>query len=236
MSDAVTAERAGAGRVELCANRLEGGTTPSIGLVRTTVAKVRLPVFVMIRPRGGDFLYTSDEIEVMLRDIEAAKGAGAHGIVGGALHANAAIDEDGTEALLEAAAPLPFTFHRAFDLTRDLHEALDTCMALGVARVLTSGGGATAWDGAGALRRLRLRAAERLTILAGGGVRSDHARQLIDHTGVCELHLGPRRAIPSGMRLQPASARDSTPAGDGLGWMELDAEEVARVVETCETP
>jgi copper homeostasis protein len=97
VTDVVAAERVGAHRVELCANLLEGGTTPSIGMIRAAVARGRLPVFPIIRARGGDFLYSAEEIEVMLRDIEAAKAAGAHGIVAGALHPNGTIDEDGTE-------------------------------------------------------------------------------------------------------------------------------------------
>ena len=232
VADAVAAERAGAGCVELCANLLEGGTTPSAGMVRTTVAKLSIPVGAIIRARGGDFLYSSDEIEVMLRDIEAVKAAGAHGIVGGALHANGAIDEDGTEAMLEAAAPLPFTFHRAFDLTRNLNESLDTCLALGVTRVLTSGGCATAFEGADALHRLHLRAKERLVVMAGGGVRADHARQLVSRTGVRAIHLGPRRAAHSGMHLPPGPTRVNKTPGDGSSWMELDSAEVARVVQT----
>jgi copper homeostasis protein len=231
VADAVAAERAGAGRVELCANLLEGGTTPSIGMIRAAVAKGRLPIFPIIRARGGDFLYSADEIEVMLRDIEAAKGAGAHGIVGGALHPNGTVDEDGTEALLEAAAPLPFTFHRAFDQVRDVDEALDACMALGVARILTSGGAVSAIEGAESIRRLRLKAGERLVVMAGGGVRADHVRQLVERAGVQEMHLGPRRAATSAMKVRAGSARIGTRPDDGRTWQELDADALAAVVQ-----
>jgi copper homeostasis protein len=230
VTDVVAAERVGAHRVELCANLLEGGTTPSIGVIRAAVARGRLPVFPIIRARGGDFLYSAEEIEVMLRDIEAAKAAGAHGIVAGALHPNGTIDEDGTEALLEAAAPLPFTFHRAFDQVRDLDEALDACMALGVARVLTSGGAATAIEGADTLRRLRVKAGKRLVVIAGGGVRADHARAIVDRAGIEELHLGPRRVTASAMKVRAGSARIGTRPDDGRSWQALDADALAAVV------
>ncbi|MGQ0648778.1 MAG: copper homeostasis protein CutC [Gemmatimonadaceae bacterium] len=228
LPDALAAERAGAGRLELCANLLEGGTTPSIGVLRAVVARVRIPVFAIIRPRGGDFLYSADEIEVMLRDVEAAKSAGVHGIVGGALHANGAIDEDGTEAMLEAASPLPFTFHRAFDLTRDLEESLDALIALGAARVLTSGGSATALAGSAVIRRLVLRAGDRLTLIAGGGVRSDHVRELVNGTGVREVHMGPRRAAVSGMRHHTPAVKVAKTSANG--WMEADDAAIAAAV------
>ncbi|MCC6316772.1 MAG: copper homeostasis protein CutC [Gemmatimonadaceae bacterium] len=231
VADAVTAERLGAGRIELCANLQEGGTTPSLGMVRATVAKAGIPIFPIIRPRGGDFCYSADEIEVMLRDIEAAKAAGVHGIVGGALHPNGTIDEDGTEALLEAAAPLPFTFHRAFDLTRDLDEALDACLALGVTRILTSGGASTALEGVDALGRLRTRAGARLGIIAGGTVRGDTASQVVERAGVLEVHTGPRRAATGAMRARHGSARIGTRNDDGRGWQELDADALAAVVQ-----
>lgn len=225
IGDALAAERAGAGRVELCANLMEGGTTPSAGLIRSVVAHIHIPVFVIVRPRGGDFMYSAEEIEVMLRDIEAAKACGAHGIVSGALHANGAIDEDGTDALLEAAAPLPFTCHRAFDLTRDLEESLDVLMALGAARVLSSGGAATALGGAPVLAHLRTRARDRLGIVAGGGVRAEHIASLAQATGLREFHIGARRRVESRMRHR-AQARIAKPLPieDGM-WFEADAEE-----------
>lgn len=226
IGDALAAERAGAGRVELCANLLEGGTTPSTGLIRSCVAHLRIPVFVMIRPRGGDFLYSAAEIEVMLRDIESARASGAHGIVSGALHANGTIDEAATEVLLEATAPLPFTCHRAFDLTRDLDESLDVLMASGAARVLTSGGAVTALEGAPALTRLRERAGRRLTLIAGGGVRAAHIAALATETGIREFHIGARRPAGSRMRHQPiADVTKSLSIGDGM-WYEADATEL----------
>lgn len=232
VADALAAERAGAGRLELCANLRDGGTTPSAGMLRAVMARVHLPMHAIIRPRAGDFLYAAEEVEVMLRDIEAAKGCGVQGIVGGALHANGTIDEDGTEALLEAAAPLPFTFHRAFDLTRDLDESLDTLMALGAARVLTSGGRATALEGRDVIRRLVQRARSHLVVMAGGGVRADHVVQLVAHSGVTEVHLGPRRPVADAMRFDNPGVRVEKGREAGSTATELDDAEVAAAVRS----
>ncbi len=229
---AVAAERAGALRVELCANLGEGGTTPSAGMVRAVLHRVAVPVFVMVRPRGGDFLYTAEEIDVMLRDVEGAKSFGAHGIVSGALHPHGTVDEDGTSALIEAAHPLPFTFHRALDVTRDLEEALDALMAAGARRVLTSGGAATAADGIARIARLVRRARERLTVMAGGGVRRDNVASIVAGTGVREVHLRAPVRVESGMTHRVrAVAIAKSHAADESGWDGTDEGEIRAVVE-----
>jgi copper homeostasis protein len=234
VADAIAAQQAGAGRIELCANLREGGLTPSIGLVRSALAHVSVPVFVMVRPRNGDCVYSAADIEVMLRDIEAAKHAGAHGIVSGAMNANGTIDEEGTEALIEAASPLPFTFHKAFDQTRNLDESLDTCLALGVGRILTSGGHRTALEGADVLARLQGRAAPHALIVAGGGVRAEHAATLVSSARVSELHLGPRRAVRSTMVTRPGMISISK-ADAGLDWEELDEAGVREIASATRT-
>lgn len=190
--------------------------------MRAVAAKALVPVHVMIRPRSGDFVYSADEVEVMLRDIEAAKTVGVQGLVGGALNPNGTIDEDVTEALVEAASPLPFTFHRAFDLTLDLDESLDACLALGVRRILTSGGAALAKDGADALVRLRQRASTHATILVGGGVRATHVKQLVTKTGVREVHLGPRVTTESPMEFRDSMTGASF-ASSTLSHIDADA-------------
>ncbi len=237
IGDALSAQAAGARRLELCADLIEGGTTPSVGLIRAVVAHVSIPVFVMIRPRGGDFLYSAGEIDVMLRDIEAARASGAHGIVSGALDANGTIDQEGTEALLEAAAPLPFTFHRAFDMTRDLDESLDVLMAIGASRVLTSGGAETALAGVPVLSRLCVRAGQRLVVIAGGGVRSPHIAAIAANTGVREFHIGARKLVQTRMRYRPSAARVNKDMNVEEGeWFETDSAELAASVAALRGP
>lgn len=191
--DSVESARAalagGADRLELCDNLVEGGTTPSAGMLAVCVENVALPVFVLVRPRGGDFVYDDTEAAVMLRDIAAARELGALGIVTGALTSPGDVDEYLTRALVDAARPLPVTFHRAFDVCRDRDAALDALVRLGVSRVLTSGGAATALDGAVEIHRLSALAGDRLAILAGGGVNESNARELVLRSGVREIHV-----------------------------------------------
>ena len=148
LGEALAAQRAGAARVELCAGLVEGGTTAGAGTMAAVLDRLTIPVFVMVRPRGGDFLYDADDLAVMLQDIAAAKRAGAHGIASGALAPDGTIAEEQVRRLRDAAGSLPFTFHRAFDCTRDLERSLDALLRLGVDRVLTSGGAPTALAGA----------------------------------------------------------------------------------------
>jgi copper homeostasis protein len=186
------AQAAGAQRVELCAGLIEGGTTPSLGLIENVVAaSAGVRVHVLIRPRGGDFGYDPDERAVMRRDVAAAVAAGAHGIVIGALTPAGAVDRPCVQELIAAAAGRPVTFHRAFDHARDPAATLETLIELGVARVLTSGQRATAADGAELIAALHRQAAGRIVILAGGGISPQNVRT-VARTGVPELHFSAR--------------------------------------------
>lgn len=184
----MSAERAGAQRVELCVQLDKGGTTPPADLIRRTVDAVDLPVFVLVRPRPGDFVYSDEEVEAMTRDVGIAIAAGADGIVTGALTADSRIALGTMETLIVAAEALPVTFHRAFDFTRNLSDALEDVISLGAARVLTSGGAPTAPDGAAAIGRLVEQGDQRIVITAGGGVRDHNVRALLEQTGVAEVH------------------------------------------------
>ncbi|GIV79153.1 copper homeostasis protein CutC [Litorilinea aerophila] len=195
VESALAAQAGGAHRVELCANLFEGGTTPSAGMIRLTRAQIQIGLFVMIRPRGGDFCYTPLEFEVMRQDIALAKELGADGIVLGILHPDGTIDEDRTAALMEEAAPLPVTFHRAFDLTPDASAALETLIRLGVPRVLTSGQESSALEGSELLAQLVQQAAGRIGIMAGGGITERNVRRIVSLTGVQEIHLSGRSAV-----------------------------------------
>jgi copper homeostasis protein len=202
--EAVAAEQGGAGRLELCADMAVGGTTPSTSVMEDVLPGVTIPVFVMVRPRGGGFEYDAGELAIMLRDIVRAREAGAHGVVTGALREDGRVDSEAMRRLLETAHPLPVTFHRAFDATPDLARALETLLALGVDRVLTSGGAARAIDGSEQIAALVRRADSRLVVMAGGGVRADHAAALVERTGVPELHARPA----TGGRFDASAFRD----------------------------
>ena len=185
---ALAAERAGADRIELCVNLDDGGTTPSTGLTAAVIDGTQLPIFVLIRPRAGDFVYADDEIDLMTRDVATAGLIGAAGIVTGALTSDRSVDVEQTRALVKAAAGLPVTFHRAFDSTINKPDALEQLIDLGVTRVLTSGGAPTALEGAEVIAALVTQARDRITVVAGGGIREHNVSDVIARAGVREVH------------------------------------------------
>jgi copper homeostasis protein len=214
VESAVAAAAGGADRVELCDDLVEGGTTPSAGSIRLARERLDIGICVMIRPRGGDFAYTDLEFEIMRRDIAVARDLGADGVVLGVLRPDGTVDRERTAQLVEDAGPVPVTFHRAFDVSRDPMESLETLIALGVRRVLTSGQAATAMESLDLLKTLVDAAGDRITVLAGGGVTPTNAAQIVADTGVSEIHIyAPRRypspmeyrneVVPMGMAYQP---------------------------------
>jgi copper homeostasis protein len=232
---ALAAQVAGADRVELCDNLVEGGTTPSLGAVEVAMDRLTIPVMVMIRPRGGDFLYSATEMSVMLHDIEAVSGAGVSGVVFGVLDSDGRIDRARTAELVAASRPLSVTFHRAFDLSRDLDESLDTLLELGVDRVLTSAGGPSAVGDLPALERLVRRAGGALSVMPGGGIRPGNVRRVLAIPGVREVHIGASRVVPSRM----AHRVEGVPMGrayhpDEYALEVVDADRVSDVREAIE--
>jgi copper homeostasis protein len=188
-SSARYAEVGGADRVELCDNLADGGTTPSHGALALALERLTIPVFPIIRPRGGSFCYSEEEIIAMERDVVHAAELGAPGLVIGALTRSGEIDEQ-TVALLQAVAEdCVLTFHRAFDVCRDPHQALETLIRLGVQRVLTSGQRATAWEGRTLIAELVQQAGDRIVIMAGGDIDERNAASLVRETGVQEIHV-----------------------------------------------
>jgi copper homeostasis protein len=198
-ASAHAAERGGATRIELCGSLIEGGITPSAGLIELTRASASIGIHVMIRPRGGDFCYEADEFELMQRDISVAKRLGANGVVFGILDVNGNIDVARTRQLVELARPLAVTFHRAFDMTPDLSSALEDVCATGVDRLLTSGGEQTAPQGTGTIARLVRQSRGRISVIPGSGLRPNNARALIEQTGAKEIHVGLTSSLPSPM-------------------------------------
>jgi copper homeostasis protein len=205
---ALAAEEAGAGRVELCAHLDQEGLTPDPALVGSLIGRLPIPVFMIVRPRAGGFVYDENELEAMLRDAGLAGAAGVAGIVTGALRPDGRIDATATRAMVAAADGVPVTFHRAFDGVADKAAALEMLIDAGVARILTSGGAPTALEGAGTIAALVRQAAGRISIVAGGGIRAHNVRETIARTGVREVHS--RFIDADGMRQLVAFARSAT--------------------------
>jgi copper homeostasis protein len=234
VESAMAAERGGADRLELCDALFDGGTTPSAGMIAACREAVSIPVFVIIRPRGGGFVYSDIELDVMRRDIVAARGLGADGVVIGALRADGTVHGAQTQALVEAADSLPVTFHRAFDFAPDLDEALGAIAAAGVARVLSSGGAPSARDGIQVLASLVRRAGERVVVMAGGSVREGNVGEIVAGSGVREVHVRLTRLTRGGgAPLRPGvKVRKALPE-DEAAWEETDEALIRRFVEVA---
>jgi copper homeostasis protein len=187
---AMAAERGSAQRIELCSNAREGGTTPSPELLRAVRERVRLPIFSMVRPRAGNFVYSDAEFEAMRREVEAAKEFRMDGFVLGLLNADGCIDVDRSAQLVEHARPLPVTFHRAFDECSDLWKSLEDVIKTGASRLLTSGGKRTAPEALELLGDLVRIARKRLIVMPGSGLHAGNIREAVKKTGAREYHAG----------------------------------------------
>lgn len=212
----VAAQQAGADRVELCASLLEGGITPSFGTVREALRLATIPFHVIVRPRGGDFLYSDAEFASMLADVAALRDLGVAGVVIGCLTAEGDIDEARTAALVSAARPLSVTCHRAFDMTRDASAALEALIRCGVDRVLTSGQRDTATQGVELLAAMVKQAAGRIIILGCGALDPANIGAVRARTGLTEMHFASLKDVPSTMRFRNTNV--------GMGGTEIDRE------------
>ena len=188
LESCLAAEKGGANRIELCGSMYEGGTTPSAGLIQIVKQRINIEIHAMIRPRGGDFCYSEEEISVMQADIRMAKELGCEGIVLGILQTNGRVNIAQTKELVALAKPMIVTFHRAIDMTPDYLEALEDIIETGCERILTSGQKNTAIKGIKNIKTLVEKANGRIEIMAGSGVNIDNAQALM-HTGVNALHL-----------------------------------------------
>ncbi|WP_433462281.1 copper homeostasis protein CutC [Spirillospora sp. CA-128828] len=224
VAGAIAAEKAGAHRVELCAALFEGGLTPTLGTVRAALAAVSsIKVNVIIRPRGGDFIFDEHEVAAMEHDVALVREAGVNGVVIGALTPEGTIDRPVVERLIAAADGLPVTFHRAFDMAADPFGTLDALAGLGVARVLTSGQDVTVLEGAPLIAELVKHAGDRIIVMPGGGVTDRNVARVVEATGAREIHFAALSEEPS-----PAVHRNPHPFMGG----ELRQPEYRRLVTT----
>jgi copper homeostasis protein len=201
-------QRAGAHRIELCDNPGEGGTTPSFGFLKKARELVTVELYPMIRPRGGDFLYSDDEFAMMKQDIKICKELGCDGVVIGLLNADGTVDQKRTAQLIELAYPMGVTFHRAFDRTRDGFEAMEILIEIGCERILTSGLKPDVNAGTAMLAQLVKAADERIIIMPGSGVRSSNIKAIAEQTGAVEFHTSARTNASSLMKYTNAAMKE----------------------------
>lgn len=226
----IVAQRAGAGRIELCGGFNEGGITPSAGLIKLAREQLHIPLYVMIRPRGGDFLYNIADLSVMLADITIAKQLGADGVVLGLLHEDGTVDEMSTAQLVEHAKPMGVTFHRAFDMTSDPSEALEAIIRTGAERILTSGQQPSALTGLPLLGQLVAQAKGRIEIMAGAGVTEDNA-PVLRAMGVDALHLSGKQIVESEMKFRQSRVSMASTVLSEYERVEANEEAIRAVVE-----
>jgi len=226
VDSAIAAQTGGADRIELCANLSEGGTTPSHGTLSVTRDRLHIPMYTLIRPRTGDFCYNDADVEIMIRDIETCVSLGADGVVIGALDTEGDVDVATCRSLIATAGQLGVTFHRAFDVARDQTRALETIIALGCERVLTSGGEATALDGAQRIAALVEQADSRIVVMAGAGVNIDNVSEVTMRSHAPELHASARV-----VRKSPTAHRNDRPPDLSADWWETDSSVVRAMAD-----
>ena len=233
VESALAAQSGGAHRVELCSDLLEGGVTPSAGLISTVRRKLAIDLYVMIRPRGGDFCYTPEEFEAMEKDVLMAKQLGANGIVLGVLQEDGDVDVTRTRCLVEMARPLKTTFHRAFDMSRDLSQSLEGVIKAGADRVLTSGGEQKAEDGIGKIAQLVKVADRRIALMVGSGITRSNVRHIIEATGVREIHASLRVHERSPMQYRNERISMGLAKGGEYQRVLILPEDVRRLLESA---
>lgn len=218
---ALAAQAGGADRVELCDNLAAGGTTPSYGMIKISRSLLNIPVFPIIRPRGGDFVYSEEEFEVMKQDVICCRELGCEGVVFGILKQDGSIDMQRCSELVLLAGAMEITFHRAFDRCTDFSGSLEEIIGMGFHRLLTSGGQAYAEDGITLLRSLVEQAGERLCVMPGSGITDSNLSRIMKETGACEFHSTARS------RIGPAAGQLTRDNAEPLYLYETDAEKVA---------
>jgi copper homeostasis protein len=230
IESAMKAQEGGADRIELCENPGEGGTTPSYGTIELVRQNLSIDVFVMIRPRGGDFHYSNYEFHAMKRDISQSQKLSVDGVVFGMLNANGTIDKKRCKELIERARPLKVTCHRAFDMARDPFEALEDCIEVGFDRMLTSGGQLQALQGVGLIAQLIEKANGRIAIMPGSGINENTVTEIVTKTGANEIHFSAMGSRESAMQFRnPNIAGMGSDSGDEFKIRTVDPDRVRKI-------
>jgi copper homeostasis protein len=214
------AQAAGAHRIELCDNPGEGGTNPSYGFIKAAREKLHIQLYPILRPRGGDFLYSNDEFEIIKADIKICKDLGCDGVVMGMLNEDATIDKTRCSQLVNLAYPMGVTFHRAFDRVVNMEQALEDIIDIGCERILTSGLYPTAIEGAANIMKLITQANERIIIMPGSGIRANNIKEMVTLTGAVEFHSSARKMIGSSM------SKNNETMKENLQSVDVDVEEI----------
>jgi copper homeostasis protein len=223
LESCIIAQQSGANRIELCDNPADGGTTPSYGTIKAAIAMTTIDLFIMIRPRGGDFLYSEEEFETMKEDVKICKELGCDGVVVGMLTIEGDVDVKRMSALVNLAYPMSVTFHRAFDRSNDPFKALEDIIEMGCERILTSGQQPTASKGSDLLNALIKKADNRIIIMPGSGIRSDNISEIAKTTKAIEFHSSARVTLVSKMEFNNPSLESL------LNRIILDGEEVQKL-------
>jgi len=232
IESAMNAQKGGADRIELCDNAAEGGTTPSFGVMKIVRQALSIDVYAMIRPRGGDFVYSEYEYQAMKSDIEICKRASLDGVVFGILKPDGSLDKERCKKLIAAARPMRVTCHRAFDVTRDSFEALEDCIECGFDKILTSGRKQKAEEGIDIIKELVKRAGNRIAIIAGSGINENNVTQIVKATGVHEIHFSASIFHKSKFEdFNPIISFSSQPPEDYLMKRVVDPEKIKKTRE-----
>lgn len=232
---ALSAAQAGAHRIELCSGFAEGGLSPSAASIAYVKENTSIPIHVMIRPRIGDFVYNKTEKEIILKDIAYCKQCLIDGVVIGALTPEGNIDTEFVKKAVQEAFPMSVTFHRAFDICADMHQALEQLIECKVNRILTSGGQPKAPQAADIIASLVNAAANKITILPGGGISVDNVKMLIEQTGVKEIHFSGKKLVSSPMPPHPHVSLSSCLQVDDYNWFECDMQKIKEMRELVDT-
>ena len=225
----ILAEANGVSRIELCDNQADGGTTPSYGFIKAARAILSIELYPIIRPRGGDFLYSDAEFDIIKSDVLLCKELGCDGVVIGLLNADGTVDKERTKILTSLAYPMGVTFHRAFDRTKNMFEALEDIIECGCERILTSGQKPAAYDGMDNIKALIEKADNRIIIMPGSGINSKNIIEIAQYTGATEFHSSARNFIESKMQFS------QTTMNEQLTSVNLNADEVSSIINALKS-